>query len=94
MEGAVSMYGAPHMEDIKTAVFISRGSIYGCYRWFPRRPQPDKAVEGRSMWGFRTQTEEAAILSAWFTVEVPEYLVLFQSRCSINACGIERWSHP
>ena len=41
-----------------------------------------------------TQTEEAAILSAWFTVEVPEYLVPFQSRCSINACGIERWSHP
>ena len=25
----------------------------------PRRPQPDKAVEGRSMWWFRTQTEEA-----------------------------------
>lgn len=69
MEGAVSMYGAPHMEDtmygaphmedIKSAVFINRGSMYGCYRWFPRRPQPDKAMEGRSMWWFRTQTEEA-----------------------------------
>lgn len=59
MEGAVSMYGAPHMEDIKTAVFNDRGSVYGCYRWFPRRPQPDKAMEGRTMWWFRTQTEEA-----------------------------------
>lgn len=59
MEGAVSMYGAPHVEDIKTAVFIDRGSVYGCYRWFPKRPQPDKAMEGRSMWWFRTQTEEA-----------------------------------
>lgn len=59
MEGAVSIYGAPHMEDIKSVVFINRGSIYDCYRWLPRRPQPDKAMEGRSMWWFRTQTEEA-----------------------------------